>query len=109
MYIRFTQVATYWAPDIPNQYGERAFEDPVTISCRWENKNQLVVDKNGQEQVAKSCIHTITELAVDGYLFLGTSSEANPINVKGADRLLTVNFSQTLSRTKTTRLYEGYL
>src|SRR3990167_2760676 len=87
------QDCTYWAPHATapyDQYGDQSWVAASAIKCRWEDRNELFLDSKGEQKHSKAWVWTTTALAVDGYLFLGTSSTANPETVSGADKILRV-------------------
>lgn len=66
------QTAVYWGSPTPDGYGGYTYDDPIEISCRWEEKAQLVVTKDGKEVVSKGEILVTRDLDIDGMLYLGT-------------------------------------
>ncbi len=63
--------AVYWEPGSNDGYGGTAFSAPIEIKVRWEDTQELIIDKNGQEIVAKSLVYVDRVLNLDGYLFRG--------------------------------------
>ena len=78
------QTITYWSPATINKYGDLAFDTPVTINGRWENSVQLVADSKGREFTSRAKVYLFSDVENEGYLFLGTSSAADPTTVEGA-------------------------
>lgn len=78
--------ATYWAPTGEDKYGKTSFSTPVTLTCRWEDRVEQILNKKGSEIVSKSRIYISepADVSIDGYLFFGTSAELNPIGLVGA-------------------------
>lgn len=74
------QTATYWAPGTtPDGSGGVSFVAPVKISCRWQNKHQLMRRPDGEEFSSNAVIYPATELREKGYLALGDfTATANP-------------------------------
>lgn len=101
------QSGTYWAPSTINKYGDPSFVSPVAVTVRWESKNVVFTDKDGEQSHSKAVVYCTTSLAVDGYLYLGTSSTANPESVSGADRIRRVDADPSVKATST--LYKAYL
>lgn len=77
------QTATYWAPTTLNSFGKPTFVAPVTISCRWEDKEVKFYDAQGDERVSKSIVYLASDVLNTGYLYLGTSTESSPHGVVG--------------------------
>lgn len=83
------QTLTYWAPSSAtgDVFGKKGFAAPVTYACRWEDEQELIVDKTGQEVQSDARIFvesTFTNPDHDGYVYLGTSAETDPRSVDGA-------------------------
>lgn len=75
----YNQTATYWEPSVLNDHGEQSFISPIQIQVRWEEKTELFIDKlTGKEQRSNSVVFTQQDLIENGFLFLGTSAQANP-------------------------------
>lgn len=78
------QDITYWAPGAPNVYGGRAYVAPVTLKGRWEGRQELFRDKYGQEVMSRARVYCESPVALDGYLYLGTSVAADPTTLSDA-------------------------
>lgn len=65
------QEATYWGNPEPDGYGGKTFDRPVLINCRWEDKFELVVDRQGKEVTAISKVFVDRDMEVGGYIALG--------------------------------------
>lgn len=93
----FHQTATYWeATGTTDIYGKPTFKAPVQLKCRWEDKVQQFINKRGTEVVSKSKVYLADQIMLDGYMFLGTSTEVNPIKVKGASEIQQVGVTPDL-------------
>lgn len=85
---RYTQELTYWAPAEENDFGEEAFEAPVAISGRWENRQDKVVTASGEEIVSKAFAYVDVDLQIEGYLALGNHlDQTNPTMVEAAEEI----------------------
>ena len=82
-----TQTATYWGPMVNDGYGGGTFPSPVSINCRWQDDNQKFVDAEGNERISVSIVYPDTALELGGWLYLGTSADADPHNVEGANEI----------------------
>ena len=93
------QTAIYWGNPTNDGFGGYTYDPPVEISCRWEEKTQMVWANNGKEVVSKNELLLIQDVDLDCYLFLGTldsldpDKEDNPKNIEGAYKLL--SFTKT--------------
>lgn len=90
------QTATYWAVASRNAYNEATFAAPVQIRCRWEDKVVLFRDAAGRERVSNAVVYPEIPLALEGYLFLGTSASTTPRALSGAQEILQVGASPNL-------------
>lgn len=79
---------TYWAPTgAKNAFGKPTWSAPVTYLARWEDVQQEVQSKHGNEITSKSRILLTQTLHNDGWLYLGTSATADPTTVSGAGEI----------------------
>lgn len=104
------QDGTYWAPHATtpyDEYGDQSWVTPAEIKCRWEDRNEVFLDTKGEQRHSKVWVWSTTSMAVDGYLFLGTSSTANPETVSGADKILRVEAVPDVKNRMT--LYKAWL
>ena len=101
------QTVTYWAPSTFDKFGDPSFVAPKTFVARFESKNIVFTDKNGEQSHSKAIVYSTTIVAVDGYLYLGTSTTTNPESVSGADRIRRVDADPDIKGGNT--LYKAYL
>lgn len=78
------QIATYWGNPVTDGSGGYIFDAPVTVSCRWISKQELFRDNKGKERVSAAIVLLAQDTDLGGYLYLGTSTEANPNDVYGS-------------------------
>lgn len=69
-----TEKATYWKVQNDGYGGIEIVEGPVVISCRWEEKNELARDEEGNEFVTDSIVFVDVDLEGGWYLYQGESS-----------------------------------
>jgi len=77
------QTLTYWAPsakDSTNLYGKPTSSAPVQLRCRWEDRNEQLRNKSGEEFISKSRVFVEEVIDIDGYVFLGTSVTSDPVS-----------------------------
>jgi hypothetical protein len=72
------QTVTYWAPQAFGLEGGRVFAAPAALKARWEDKSEQVMDPKGEVFVSRARVYTLDVLENDGYLYLGTTNEADP-------------------------------
>lgn len=101
------QTVTYWGPSTYNKYGDQTWAAPVTFAARWESRNELFITKDGEESHARAIVYALTSMAVDGYLYLGTSVATDPETVSGADKIRRIDGTPDLKGQTT--LYKAYL
>ena len=88
------QTAVYWGNPQNDGYGNFVFDEPVEISCRWEDKAQIVVSNDGAETSSDAEVLITEDLDVDGYLYLGSLTDLdsdeldNPMTVEEARRII---------------------
>ena len=66
------QTAVYWGSPVNDGYGGETFDDPVEISCRWEDMHQIVTDAKGNELTSRALVFVLQDVDEEGYLYLGT-------------------------------------
>ena len=81
------QDVTYWAPAVPDGFGGRTFAVPVALKGRWEDRTTLFIDADGQEAVSRSRVYLSADVAINGYLFLGTSTVADPTTLENTEMI----------------------
>jgi hypothetical protein len=70
--------------------GGRTFDAPVEIKCRWEERQELYTDTDGQERRSNAVVFPDRAVDVGDYLYLGdlddltSSEEADPQSVSEA-------------------------
>lgn len=101
------QTVTYWANASYDKFGDPSFAAPVQFAARFEAKTELFTGKDGQQSHSKAIVYMLTSVAVDGYLYLGTSAATNPETVSGADKILRIDGTPDLKAACT--LYKAYL
>ena len=90
------QTAVYWGSPVADGKGGSTFADAVEISCRWEEKTQVISDAKGNEIISKAEILLTQDVDEEGWLFLGdlddldSAEELNPRTVEGAYRIVMV-------------------
>ena len=78
------QVITYWGNPVISGWGGSTFDAPVAITGRWEDRQELFRDAEGQEVLSHAVVYVDQDVDIKGYLYLGTSVVTNPANVDGA-------------------------
>ena len=94
-----TQTATYWGPGTSDGFGGFSYPAPVPILCRWEDNNERVRDADGNEFVSRSVVYPDRDVDRQGWLYQGTSAEADPHDQAGAYEVRQVRIMPDLSGT----------
>ena len=90
-----TNTVTAWSPSINDGFGGLSYSTPRQILCRWQEVNVLHNDTAGEEFISKAVVFADELLEANGWLFEGTSAEANPQNQVGAYRIRRIMKSPT--------------
>lgn len=76
------QTAVYWQQAAGvDDYGRASFEDPVEITCRWEDVREEYIDENNERQLSKSVIYVDRVMKIGDWLFLGDLSDLSDSEV----------------------------
>jgi len=78
------QTATWWKKIGQDGYNKPSFDSPVELSCRWEEGQGLSRNMNWEAETLSARVFLSSKVFVGDYLFLGTSVEADPLEVEGA-------------------------
>ena len=87
---QLNQTAVYWSNPQSDGAGGRTFDEPVEISVRWADRQELFIDMQAREQTSRAVVHVATDLVVGGYLDLGTladlssAEEGEPLSISSA-------------------------
>ena len=91
------QTAVYWGNPASDGYGGRTFDDAVEMNVRWQDRQELFVDAQGREQTSRAVVYVATDLAIGGYLYLGTladlssAEEGDPLSVSTAYEIRSIS------------------
>lgn len=82
------QTATHWAVNGITGTGQPQFDAPVQLKCRWEQRNDYVINDDGHEVLSRARIFLGVDVVVGDYLYLGVSTQADPRGLVGAFKVL---------------------
>lgn len=85
---QLNQKATYWPAPTTDGFGALSFAAPTTINVRWEDRIERVITAQGNEENSRAVVWVNQELELGGYLYLGETTEADPVNLDGAYPIL---------------------
>ena len=92
----FPQIATYWAMTGPDGHGWFTFSSPVQIDVRWIDKQDQILDKDGKEIISDAVVYMEEDLVISGFLYLGTSAQADPKNQSGSAEIKRIKKTPSL-------------
>ncbi len=81
------QKATHWALTGTDVSGDPSYDTPAAISCRWEERNVVFTNSEGEEAAASAVVFTKVDVDPGDVLFLGSSTTADPTAVEGTRRV----------------------
>lgn len=61
--------ALYWAPLPAGNAGERRWDAPIVVRCRWEDRITETINDDGRVVIAKVQVYPDRALAVEGVLW----------------------------------------
>lgn len=88
---------TYWGPPANDGYGGLTYPAPLSLFCRWEDKNEKVINAVGEEITSSAVVWPDQVLTLRGWLIRGTSLAADPRTVDGAYEIKAVQEIPELS------------
>jgi len=89
--MKFPQIATYWDPASVNEFNEKVFAASIEISVRWEERTKETITPEGEVVTFGSVVFMAEDLERNGYLFLGSSPETDPLILTNAHRILRIS------------------
>ncbi len=84
---RLKQVATYWAVTGNDDSGDPTFATPSSRKVRWEQRTAVFTRPNGEEANSSDVVFVREDMKEGDFLFLGTSTIADPHTVSGAKKI----------------------
>ena len=107
---KLNQTAVYWGNPVNDGQGGRTFDDPVEVSVRWQQKQELFIDANGQEVRSMAVVYLAQDIVLDGFLYLGTLNDisgaeaADPMTIANAFAIRNFERIPNLKATKYLRV-----
>lgn len=81
---RLKQTATYWSVSSVDSSGDPTFATPVSIKVRWEQRTVVFTNPTGEERSSTDVVFVKQDMVEGDFLFLGTSTAADPTAVLAA-------------------------
>ncbi len=75
---------TYWDATGVDNFGDPTFASPITVKAKWEERTEIFINAEGQEERSRSVIYVDSNLITGGYIFRGISTVADPRTVDDA-------------------------
>jgi len=96
------QTAVYWGNPVEDGYGVKTYDAPREIKCRWTEKNRIIYNTLGNEEVSKADVLVVEDLDIDGYIYLGFLMDledpnnnyavsSNPMTISGAHKIIAID------------------
>lgn len=73
-----THKVCYWAPKRASHSGQQLFEVVVELNARWEDRNEMFLDKMGNQQISRSRVYLNEDVEVLGVLWLSSKLASDP-------------------------------
>lgn len=89
------QTAVYWANPVRDGSGGYTYDAPIEVSCRWDIKQKLVLDRDGKEVVSQAKVFVTQDMDVEEILYFGgltdltAAQKANPKLIDDAFEIIT--------------------
>lgn len=85
--VGLNQAITYWAPAGNDGFGGQTFDTPAALTGRFEEKTELFINEQGQEERCSGVFFLSADVALGGYLYQGASEAADPTTLDDAWRV----------------------
>lgn len=82
------QTLVYWVAGGDDRHGNPSWSTGVNLTCRWQERAELFVNENGEEEMASAVVYLdgADTVALDGRMYLGDvadlASSADPVSVQ---------------------------
>ena len=108
---RLLQTAVYWPPLARDSFGQRTYDTPIEIACRWEERAVEFLDPRGETQVSNAVVGVDRALVLGGLLHFSSladlTSETEPRDNTGVWEIRQLSAVPNFRATET--LYEAFL
>ena len=84
------ETCTFWGATADGYEGY-VFTAPVHMLCRWEERGELFMNTQGEQEVSNAVVHLAADVSLGGYLYRGESDALDPTSVSGAFRIKRFN------------------
>ena len=88
---KFPHTLTLWAAEAVDLYGDASFAAPKTFKGRFEQRDESVLDSDGEEKKATSVFYTKEVIVAGDYLAEGDKTgSADPTVTEDAGRVISL-------------------
>lgn len=98
------QKAIYWAYTGIDQFGQKQYDVPVEISCRWEDVAEEFLDANGVKQISSSIVYVDRDIILGSILKLGEINDDLEEDPKSNDNVYDIKRFNKLPNFKNTEI-----
>lgn len=81
---------TFWGVTADG-YDGFTFSAPTIIKCRWEERGELFMNTQGEQEVSNAVVHLASDVSLGGYLYHGESVALDPTSLSGTFRIKRFN------------------
>jgi len=72
---KLKQTVVFWGTPVPSGTGRSTFAAAVELDCRWEDKQELFIDADGEESLSLAVVYLAQAVDINGYLCLGEEAD----------------------------------
>ncbi|OED34598.1 hypothetical protein AB832_07170 [Flavobacteriaceae bacterium (ex Bugula neritina AB1)] len=90
------QTVTYWHKKYRTITGELIYDDPKELKVRWEYKQMLYQTSNNHTATSNAIIYSKYPMDIEDYIFLGKTTEKNPLKLTDAYKINRIDITYTL-------------
>src|SRR5262245_51467236 len=83
----YKDTITYWAPGTADGFGGRNWPAPIQLCARWEDRNETVMNQQGDEIVSQAVVFVLQDVAIQGWMYRGISAQVDPTAQPGASEI----------------------
>jgi len=103
------QTAVWWKKLSADEFGDPAYDDPVEIACRWEDKAVRFLDEKGEVSFSRSVVYVDRVISVGDLLRLGELESGMTSDVSELTGFVEVRRFENLPTLRATQaLYTAY-
>lgn len=84
------QKATHWTA-VGDGFGGFTYGTPAIIKCRWEARNAVFRDSQGEEVTSSALVYLASDVSIGDYVYEGETTVADPTTLTEARRVRQFN------------------